>query len=105
MPGIYFTQDGTIAKQFEAHEGAVLATEYIPESGHLLTSASDLTLAIWDTGSNYVQRNRIATDYPLTSLMYSQPYRRLFSGTTAGHIHLWKVQEGFVQTVRAFSHG
>jgi WD40 repeat protein len=74
-------------------------TEYIVDGGLLATSGSDLTLALWDATSNYAPRARIATDYPLTSLMYSSHYRLLCCGTTAGHIHLWRVTDEGLRVV------
>eukprot|EP00698_Gefionella_okellyi_P018731 TRINITY_DN5651_c0_g1_i1.p1 TRINITY_DN5651_c0_g1~~TRINITY_DN5651_c0_g1_i1.p1 ORF type:complete len:1307 (+),score=320.74 TRINITY_DN5651_c0_g1_i1:241-4161(+) len=94
---IYNPYDGVMIKSFEAHGGAVLAAEYIAESGMLLTSGSDLILSVWDTNNNYTRKGSIATDFPLTSMFYAPMFRMLFTGTTAGTIHVWPVREGMVQ--------
>lgn len=88
-------------RSFEAHTGAILCCEYIPANNLLVTSGSDLTLAMWDTSSSYAPRGRLVTDFPITALKYYPITNVLMCGTTAGHIHLWKVEESTITMVRA----
>lgn len=81
-----------------------MAVEYLPEQRALVTAGADMTLTMWEFGevTPYIAMRTDAEGLPVTwpaphaqtALRWNPTLNLLFSGSTAGLLHLWDVDRG-----------
>jgi WD40 repeat protein len=93
---LYNARNNKLVANLQGHRGVPMAMQYVQKLDTLVTCCADMTMVAWNMANDstqYTVRNCWPTPHVQMAMCWDDHHDLLYSGSTAGMLHAWSVQD------------